>query len=222
MTRFAVLALTLAFTPSVLAQTGARQDERMRYQAGIALSGEDAAAALEEAQTWRIEGGGWPAEVCEAHAFIALNDHGVAATILEELAAERRAGMVDEERVDFLTLAAESRIALGETEAALTNYDAALAINPAAILTRTGRARLHRDAADWPALSRDAEELITRVPQLAIGWHLRGVYRLETGDLDGAWADMERARELEPERIETLVLRGRINEARRLAAQSDN
>ncbi len=222
MSRLACLAVSLLLTPSALAQSETRQEERMRYQACIAISGEDAGAALEEAQTWRIEGGGWPAEVCEAHAFIGLNDHAVAASILEEIASERRPGMVEEERVDFLTLAAESRAALGDTDLALANYDAALAINPSAILTRTGRARLYRDQADWPALSRDAEDLIRRVPELAIGWYLRGVYRLETDNLDGAWQDMERARELEPDRIETLVLRGRINEARRLAATPEN
>ena len=68
--------------PSAWAQGEARQEERMRYQACIAMSGDDAMAALEDAQTWRIEGGGWPAEVCEAHAFISLGDHAVAATIL--------------------------------------------------------------------------------------------------------------------------------------------
>ena len=222
LTPFLAPLLALSLTPTVLAQTEARHDERMRYQACIAMSGEDAGAALEEAQTWRIEGGGWPAEVCEAHAFIGLNDHAVAAAILEELAAERRPGMVEEERVDFFTLAAESRQALGDHEAALANFDAALAIDPGAILTRTGRARLYRDQADWPALARDAEDLIRRVPELAIGWQMRGAYRLETGDLDGAWQDMERARELEPDRIETLVLRGRINEARRLADAPGN
>lgn len=222
MNRPACLALSLLVIPSAWAQGEARQEERMRYQACIAMSGDDAMAALEDAQTWRIEGGGWPAEVCEAHAFISLGDHAVAATILEELGAERRAGMVDEERVDFLTLAAESRVELGETDSALADYDAALAIDASAILTRSGRARLYLDQQDWPALSRDAEELIRRVPELAIGWYLRAVYRLETDDLDGAWADMERARELEPERIETLVLRGRINEARRLASVAED
>ncbi|WP_203290762.1 tetratricopeptide repeat protein [Maricaulis parjimensis] len=217
MSRLATCLLCLLISPAALAQTDARQEERIRYQACIAMTADDPVAALQEAQTWRIDGGGWPAEVCEAHAFIGLNDHAVAAAILEELAAERRPGMVEEERVDFLTLAAESRMALGETDAARLDYDTALDINPSAILTRTGRARLFQQEADWPALSRDAEELIRRVPQLAIGWHLRGVYRLETGDLDGAWQDMERARELEPERVETLLLRGRINEARRLA-----
>ncbi|WP_300543801.1 tetratricopeptide repeat protein [Maricaulis sp.] len=215
--RILSVLLTLAcLTPSGFAQGEARQAERMRYQACIARTGEDPGAALQEAQTWRIEGGGWPAEVCEAQAFIALGDHAVGAAILEELAGERRPGMVAEERVDFLTLAAESRAAIGETGRALANYDAALAIDPSAILTRAGRAGLNRDLEDWPALGRDAEDLVRRVPGLATGWYLRGVFRLETGDLDGAWADMQAARERAPDRIDILVLRGRINEARRL------
>lgn len=201
-----------------LAQGEARQAEQMRYQACIAGVGEDAVSALQEAQTWRVEGGGWPAEVCEAHAFIALGDHEVGAGILEELAAAPRPGMVDAERTDFLVLAAQSRSLSGDEAAAMRNYDAALEIDPDAIMALAGRARLNLAREDWPALERDANRLIEIVPQEATGWYLRGERRLNTDDLDGAWADMERARERAPERIEILLLRGRINEARRLAA----
>jgi len=200
------------------AQNTVRAEERMRYQACIAQSGEEPAAALEEAQTWRIEGGGWPAEICEAHAFIGLGDFQMAAAILEELAGEPRAGMVNAERVDFLTLAGETRARAGDTETALEDYAAALEIDPYSVLTLTMRGRLHRDEESWGALERDAQRLVDLVPENAEGWYLRSLYHLNTGDLDAAEADMEAARERAPERIEILVLRGDINEARRQAA----
>lgn len=199
------------------AQNTVRVEERMRYQACIAQSGEDPAAALEEAQTWRIEGGGWPAEICEAHAFIGLGDFQMAAAILEELAGEPRPGMVDAERVDFLTLAGETRARAGNVETALADYAAALEIDPYSVLTLTMRGRLHRNTENWGALERDAQRLIDLVPESAEGWYLRSLYHLNTGDLDAAGSDMEAARERAPERIEILVLRGDINEARRQA-----
>ena len=213
------LALPFSIAATALAQSDFRNAERMRYQSCIAMTGEAPGDALQEAQTWGIEGGGWPADVCEAQALIALGDHAVGAAILEELAAEPPAGMVDEERVDFLTLAAESRARMRDHEAALVNFTAALALDPSAILTRTGRARLNAETGDWAAVGRDANALIDRAPELAIGWHMRALYNLETGNLSAAWSDIEAAREREPDRIETLVLRGRINEARRLSAR---
>lgn len=216
------LALPLSAPAAAQTQSEFRHAERVRYQSCIAMTGEAPGEALQEAQTWGIEGGGWPAEVCEAQALIALGDHAVGAAILEALASEPRAGMVTEERVDFLTLAAESRAQLRELEAALANFSAALELDPSAILTRTGRARLNAESGDWPAVAQDANALIDRVPELAIGWHMRALYNLETGNLPAAWSDIEAAREREPERIETLVLRGRINEARRLSARPDS
>lgn len=220
---FTRLLLPAALLPALLtapasAQNTARAEERMRYQACIAQSGEEPAAALEEAQTWRIEGGGWPAEICEAHAFIGLGDFQVAAAILEEITGEPRAGMVDAERVDFLTLAGEARARSGDTETALADYAAALEIDPYSVLTLTLRGRLHRDTENWGALERDAQRLVDLVPESAEGWYLRSLYHLNTGDLDAAGTDMEAARERAPERIEILVLRGDINEARRQAA----
>jgi tetratricopeptide (TPR) repeat protein len=199
------------------ARDDVRMAEQMRYQACIASAGDDAVAALQEAQTWRVEGGGWPAEVCEAHAFIALGEHTVGAGILEDLAGEARPGMVDPERTEFLTLAAESRSLAGEEDLAMRDYDAALAIDPDAVVALAGRARLNLARRDWPALERDANRLIDLVPWDATGWYLRGERRLNTGDPEGAWADMERARERAPDRVDILLLRGRINEARRRA-----
>jgi tetratricopeptide (TPR) repeat protein len=212
-----VLAVLIA-VPSAGAQNTVRQEERMRYQACIAQSGDDAAGALEEAQTWRIEGGGWPAEICEAHAFIGLGDFEMAASILEELAGTPQPGMVDAERVEFLTLAGETRARNGDVEAALDDYAAALEIDPYSILTLSGRGRLHLAEENWGGLERDAQHLIDLVPESAEGWYLRGVYHLNTGDHDAAWTDMQAARERAPERVEILVLRGQINEARRLAS----
>lgn len=214
----ALATLSLAFVPLAQAQSSAAYQERVRLDACLGQVQIDPSEALERAQTWRLEGGGWPAEMCEARALIELGEPLIGADILASLAEQQPVGMVDEERAELYILAGDTRFAAGQIDGAATAYDAALALTPDSVPARLARARLHADAGDWTALAVDADALITRAPYLAAGWRYRGQSRLGLGDLDLAWQDMERAREQEPDDIPSLLLRGAILEARRREA----
>ncbi len=211
-------ALALALAPLAQAQTSAAYQERIRFDTCLGQIQLDASEALERAQTWRLEGGGWPAEVCEARALIELGEPEVGADILVSLAERQPVGMIDEEQSELFILAGDTRFALGLVDEAAAAYDSALALMPDSIPARLARARLLADAGQWETLEADAEALITHAPYLAAGWRYRGQSRLGRGELDLAWQDMERARQQEPDDIPSLLLRGAILEARRLTA----
>ena len=215
--RFTLTAcvMALALTPTSQAQTDAAYRERVRFDTCLGQVQLDPTEALELAQTWRMEGGGWPAEVCEARALIALGESRIGADILVTLASGDAIGMVEAERVELLTLAGDSRFAIGDFEAAALAYDQALSLEPESVPARLARAQLRAGLSDWSGLAGDADWLIDNAPWLAAGWRHRGQVRLATGDLDGAWQDMLSAREQAPDDIPTLLLRGAILEARR-------
>lgn len=212
---FLACALALVCTPALPAQTDAAYRERVRFDSCLGQIQLDPSEALERAQTWRIEGGGWLAEVCEARTLIALGEPVLGADILVELADGSAIGMVEAERAELLTLAGDARFTAGLMDEAATAYGLALELQPDAVATRLARARLHAERSDWPALEGDARMLIEHAPWLAAGWRYRGQVRLAGGALDLAWQDMLSAREREPDDIPALLLRGAILEARR-------
>lgn len=217
-----LVPLALAITPLAQAQTSAAYQERIRLDTCLGQIQLDPSEALERAQTWRLEGGGWPAEVCEARALIELGETQIGADILVSLAERQPVGMVDEESAELYILAGDTRFAVGLVDGAAAAYDAALALTPDSIPALLAHARLLADAGQWTALAVDADALITNAPYLAAGWRYRGQSRLGLGELDLAWQDMERAREQEPDDIPSLLLRGAILEARRLDAETAN
>ncbi|MHA6288104.1 hypothetical protein [Maricaulis sp. CAU 1757] len=209
------LALALAASPSVLAQT-AREAETRRYQACL-LQVEDApAAALEAAQTWQQTGGGWPPDVCAALAYVALGEAAVGAAVLDDLVAEPRPGLTEADRVSLQVEAGDAWRQAGNEEAALAAYERALELDADSLAARAARAQLHLDAGEVSALAIDANRLINLAPGAVDGWRLRSEYHLARDDFDAAQADLEQARQLAPDDIDLLVLRGRIIEARRL------
>ena len=110
---------------------------------------------------------------------------------------------------------------LHQSEDARRAFTAALELAPRDVPALLGQARSSLELGQWETAETAASGSIERAPGLADGWRLRGLARLERGELDAAWQDMEAARDIEPENIEILVLRGRINEARRLAGQNN-
>jgi hypothetical protein len=172
--RFLSAACLLALTGSVaLAQTSPIDVETERYLSCLERVETNHEAAFEDALSWRMEGGGWPAAHCEARALIALGDPANGAAMLEQLASV-------ESNSQNAAIRVAMRVEAGQFECAGES-----------------------------------------TPGLADGWRLRALARLESGALAAARQDMETAREIEPENIDILVLRGRIIEAQRLAARQD-
>jgi tetratricopeptide (TPR) repeat protein len=215
--RMLTLALLsgLAASPT-LAQSTAAVGESERYLACLDRVATEPEEAFEDALTWRMHGGGWPARHCEARALIASGDVSGGAAMLEELAATTQAGLPDQLRVTQSFEAGDAWLDAGFPEDARRAFDVGLDLAPEDLGLLTGRARASAESESWSALEADADAIITLAPYLAEGWHYRALARLNQEDLDGAQADVQSARERAPERIDTLVLRGRIIEAMRL------
>ena len=214
---FAACLLTLAGS-TAHAQSSAIAVETERYLSCLERVATDHEAAFEDALAWRMEGGGWPAAHCEARAVIALGDVASGAAMMEEQANAEVSGRNEAIRVSMLVEAGDAWLMIAQAEAAGRAFAAALDLAPLDLDALLGQAETSVALGAWDAAESAATAGIEQAPGLADGWRLRALARLETGALDAAWDDMESAREIEPENIEILVLRGRINEARRLAA----
>ncbi len=215
-------ALTGAFllTSALHAQPTGAVAEQVRFSACLDRVERDADDALEEAQTWRMQGGGWPARHCEALSLIALGEMEVGAAILDDLAIIPRPGNSQATRLAQLVAAGEAWSRAGRSEEAVASYSTGLTLAPENPHLLIARAKANLDLGDWQALNRDAEILVDTAPYLAESWSMRAQARLEGGDREAALADIEEARMRAPEDIDILVLRGRILEARRLAGES--
>jgi tetratricopeptide (TPR) repeat protein len=200
-----------------LAQSPAALSETDRYLACLASVADNADDAFEDALTWRMEGGGWPAAHCEARALIALGDIENGARLMADQAGE-------ETNVDDMAIRAAMFIEAGQAwlgndqaEAADEAFAEAAALAPQSLDARLGAAQASLALGDWEMAETRASALIDRAPGLVDGWQVRAAARLEAEMLDGAARDLETALTLAPDDIDLLVLRGRINEARRLA-----
>lgn len=216
----AVCLLTFAGS-AACAQGSAVEAETNRYLSCLEHVAADPEAGFEDALAWRMEGGGWPAGHCEARALIALGDAAGGAAMLEEQASHLTTTRDGSFPVSMLVEAGEAWLTLHQSEDARRAFTAALELAPRDVPALLGLARSSLELGQWEAAETAASGSIERAPGLADGWRLRGLARLERGELDAAWQDMEAARDIEPENIEILVLRGRINEARRLAGQNN-
>ncbi|WP_417482931.1 hypothetical protein [Maricaulis sp.] len=213
------LVCLLAAAGSVAhAQDAVIAAETDRYLSCLERVETDQDAAFEDALAWRMEGGGWPAAHCEARAIIALGDGARGAAMLDQLAMAEVSDQDLPARITMLVEAGQTWLSRDEAEAGQASFAAALELDPLDGAALLGRAEASVALGEWDAADAAATAVIDQTPGLVDGWRLRAQARLETGALDAAWQDMETGREIEPANIDLLVLRGRINEARRLAA----
>ncbi|MFS2319118.1 tetratricopeptide repeat protein [Maricaulis sp. D1M11] len=190
------------------------REETARYQACLEAVPRTPSDAYEDALSWRMEGGGWPALHCEARALKQLGSPTSAAAALSHLASSSLS-IEDSVRAQLALEAGEMWMDLSRAEAARDSFQAGLDFEPDHPDLLLGLAHAQENTGDWSELNAVASRLVTRVPGYAEAWRLRGRARLELGDIGGAEADMHQARQLDPALITALVLRGQINEARR-------
>ncbi|MEE2565248.1 tetratricopeptide repeat protein [Hyphobacterium marinum] len=189
--------------------------ERARYEACLQRVETDPENAYEDALAWKYDGGGWPALHCEARALVTLGEEEEGARRMEAMGMASDGG-TDAMRVLVLAEAGEAFLLANAPEEARRAYTNALSFNENSAPLWMGRARAALVQEMWTAAEADATAAISHNAGLAEAWRTRAEARLELGRLDGAESDMNRARELDPADIETLVIRGRILEARRL------
>lgn len=174
--------------------------EAQRYRACLKRSGEDAVAAIEEAQIWLTDGGGLPARHCLAIAEVAIADYPDAARNLRQMADDLRTG----QDIAFDPLGADSpRLLLAGIYAQLGN-----------VLLLDG------DAVDaYTALSQGIAEAPVAEQALLVGLYVdRGRALGLAGDFALAVEDLEKARRMAPERADVLHY---LASARRLLGEHD-
>lgn len=217
MRRLTIIAACLLVSAPALAQSDAQLAESQRYLDcldQVAIAPEE---ALEDALSWRNDGGGWPARHCHARSLAALGESEAAALHLENIASEPRPGMLTHERLGIWMEAGALWMQIEAYEAAILAYSSALALDAMNSGALAGRALAYSGLGEWEDAAADAQRLTAGNADHATGWRLLAEAQLEMGDLDAASAAIIRALQQEPANIDTLVLRGRINEARRLA-----
>ncbi|MGX6648900.1 tetratricopeptide repeat protein [Maricaulaceae bacterium MS644] len=207
----AIAALCTAAPAS--AQAPLEPDQR--HRACIQAIAVDAEAAYEEALAWRHQAGGWPSEHCVSLALIALGQAEDGADRLRA-AAEGAISATNRSRAIMFGQAGDAYLEAGLSEKALSAFSRGIDFDETDSGLRRGRAEAALARENYEAAEDYAGEAIAVDASDAEAHRLRGEARLAAGDLNGAEADMRNARTLAPENIDVLLLRGRINEARRL------
>lgn len=199
-------------------QVSAMDDPAARHETCLSLIAQDAELAYEEALAWRHQGGGWPSEHCVSLSLIALDQAEAGAARLRA-AAEGAVSASDMSRAIMFGQAGDGFLSANAHARALDAFERGLDFAP-------GDSGLKRGVAE-AALALDqtslavsaATDALVRADEAgsqAEALRLRAEARLARGELEAALSDAESARSHQPDNIDILVLRGRINEAIRL------
>ena len=215
--RLIILALIFLMPPQFAsAQSRAVMEESTRYQACLTRIEREPQDAFEDALTWRMQGGGWPARHCESRALMALGEISNAADMLETLAVHGHFGPQDVTfQTRFLIEAGDAWLQDHQPANARRAYLAGLALSPDHLDLLLGQAGALSALQQWDDLRDLSNRLIDQAPYLAASWRYRALAHLELGALDYARSDIFSALERAPDDIDVLVLRGRILDALR-------
>jgi tetratricopeptide (TPR) repeat protein len=212
-----LLAIALGILPmSQSAVSDIQGAEQLRLNKCIELIDQDAEAAFEESLAWLGEGGRPAARYCNALAIIAMGNYKEGAARLEELANAPDAGALAD-RAIYLAQAGNAWLTAGYPEAALVTLDNAVKISGDDADVRIDRASANLMLERWDAAIEDLDFALEQKPNDVTALQLRSRTWLQLENFDNAEADLNRAMLIDGKNIETLVLRGDIREAKRLA-----
>lgn len=185
-----------------------------RYQACLDRVATDAAGAYEDAMIWRAQGGGWAAEHCAGLAQIA---EGWSATGAARLRAtgEGATSASDMSRAILFGQAADGFIRARQFDEAARAFARGLDFAPGDAGLARGLADAAYAASDLTGAITAADAALALNPGDPATLGVRAAARLELGEFGAAAADLNEALASDPENLELLVLRGRLNEARR-------
>jgi tetratricopeptide (TPR) repeat protein len=168
---------------------------------------------LAQAEDWRNDGGGFPAEHCAAVALFGLKRFAEAAKRFEALAGvmmtekpELRAGAMEQ--------AGQAWLLAGEPAKARAAFDGALHFTPQDPDIFIDRARADAEAKDFAAAVADLDSALAIAPQRAEALIYRASAYRQLDQLDRARDDIEAALKAVPDDVAGLLERGNI---RRLA-----
>lgn len=213
---FAGLALPVLLAAAATAQDSTPNFEQAQYEACLALIEQDDERAYEEGLAWRAQGGGWPAMHCIALAQLSMGQYGIAARRLEST-AEGAVVATDATRAIILGQAGDAWLAAERPDFAERAFRRGLELTPHDAGLALGVAEAAAAQENWSEAEAAASTALDMDQSMVRAWRVRAEARLEQGNLDGAADDLAETLGRDNEDIAALVLRGRINEARRLS-----
>lgn len=204
------------------AASKAAQAEAARLNACVEKIETDPENAYEDGIKWLYEGNRPQARQCIAMALIELGQVqkkpdlvSEGAARLEELANAKDAGDIDQ-RAIYLTQAGNAWMLASSPDAAVVTLTNALKLKPKDPDLYKDRARAQMMMEKWADAIKDIDAALNLSPGDGEAYRLRAQSNLSNGDIQNATRDIKQARKADPKNVPTLVLRGKIVEARRL------
>lgn len=210
--------LILPFILSLAATAGAAQDqapsgEEARFETCAMLVASDPEKAVDQANAWRIAGGGVPARQCLAMAYAQQGRWTPAAVAFEQ--AARDSEMAQDGRAARLWVqAGNARLAAGEAQAARSAFGTALASGtlegPLKGEAHLDRARACVALGDLAAARTDLDAALALVPEDPLAWLLSATLARRTNDLERAQKDIAEATKRSPDDASVALEAGNI------------
>ncbi len=199
--------------PALAADLTAEFDQR--HEECLESIAADAEIAYEDALIWVDDGGGRRAKHCVAMALYALGQEKQAAFKLDELAKATDGGS-PAMRANFYLEAANFWLAAEEATKAYTSATAGLDIAYQNTDLRIARARAYALSGRYDYAETDLTSVLTLDPTRADALRYRADAKFKQDKLNEAQVDIEASLDLDPQSVETALLRGQIREAVRL------
>ena len=211
------IILALLIVQPALAQDKDFQDVNFDAQHRICLEEivDDPEAAFENAMIWQSQGGGRRARHCVAKALSALGHAGEAAIRMEKIAKAPDGG-TPTMRAGYYVQAADLWLAAKQPRRALDAASAGLKIARSNLDLRILRARAYGALGRWDYSEIDLTSALAFHPNNPRALRARANTYLKQGNLAKAKADIDASIRTDNTNIDSLLLRGRINEAIRL------
>ncbi|PHS39711.1 MAG: hypothetical protein COA91_05445 [Robiginitomaculum sp.] len=214
MTKTIIISVFLAALPlqNILAQD---IDFDAKHKICLEKTVDDPEAAFENAMVWQSQGGGRRARHCVAKALSALGHAGEAAIRMEKIAKAPDGG-TPTMRAEYYVQAADLWLTAKQPHRAIDAASAGLKIARSNLDLRIHRARAYGALGRWDYSETDLTSALAFHPDNARALRARAHTYLKQDDLAKAKADIDASINADSTNIDTLLLRGKINEAIRL------
>ncbi len=216
MSLIAFAAGTVLMMQSAGAELAKAEDARL--EACVAKIETDPENAYEDGLAWSFEGNRPGARQCTALALIALGNYETGAERLESLATAADGGSM-EQRAIYLSQAGQAWIMAGAPEVAVISFSDALDMAPGMVELLLDRASAYILIEEWDKALSDLDLALANSPGFGPAHQLRAEVYLNKKSYELAMRDVEAAMTADPKNIDTLLVRGRVREAMRLAEQ---
>jgi tetratricopeptide (TPR) repeat protein len=175
----------------------------------------EASMAFERAMIWQDEGGGRRAKHCVAMSLFALGHEVEAAARLDALAIASDGG-TNAMRANFYSEAANFWLIGGHPENAYSSASKGLELVNGSVPLFITRARSYFALKRYGDAIMDLDSALINEPENADALRYRANVNLKQGNFNAAKKDINKSLQINPNSIESALVRGQINESLRL------